>query len=116
MAMIGYLAHHTVYDEAAVAILLAAHERQRLGHKKPLLLGGLSAMRAQHRHRCVARIALEDREFERVFELTVPLRVPLQFAEVTLRHLEILVPTVQLVKLRAFANAREPVNARGRSP
>jgi hypothetical protein len=116
MAMIGYLAHHTVNDEAAIAILLAAHERQHLGHKKPLLLRGLSAMRTQHRHRRVARIALEDREFERVFELTVPLGVPFQFAEVTLRHLETLVPAVLLIELRAFASAREPVDARGRSP
>src|SRR5271166_3310841 len=87
--MIGYLAHHVIDDEIAVAELLARDQGERLDHEGLFLLGWGDAMIAEHGHRRIAGIAIEDRELEWQFVLRVPGRVVLQFAEIAFRHWQI---------------------------
>ena len=86
MAMIRDLAHHVVDDEFVDAVLLARDHRERIDHERALLFGGRRAMLSKHRHRRIAGIAIEDREFERNLELAVPRSVLLQFTEIAFRH------------------------------
>ncbi len=86
MAMIGNLTHDAVDNEFVGAIFYARNKRQCLNHERAFFIGGSLAMLTQNRHRCVTRIAIEDREFEWMSERRVFLRVFTQFAQFAFAH------------------------------
>src|SRR5712672_2618623 len=86
MAMVGYLTHHIVDDKLRRAVFMFCHEGERIDHELLLFIGGYCAMLPQYGHRCVAGIAIENRELERRFELAIPRSVVFQLAEITLGH------------------------------
>ena len=86
MTMIRYLAHHAVDDEFVGAVLLARDHRERLDHERTFLFGGRRVMLAEHGHRSIAGVAIENGEFEWELKLAVPRRVLLQFTKIATRH------------------------------
>ena len=84
--MIGYLSHHVINNEVAIAELIARDQRERLDHERLLLLGGCDAMVTKDDHRSIAGIAIENCELEWGFELTVPGCVVFELAEIALCH------------------------------
>src|SRR5271169_7074081 len=86
VAMVGNLAHHAIDHELVVAELGARHRRERVGHEGALGLGGGGAMLSEHRHRRVARVAIENRECHGMDEAGVMLGVLTQLAEFALGH------------------------------
>lgn len=86
MAVIGNLPHYVVDNELAVAIFVARNQAERLDHERPLLIGRNLAMLAQHRHRSIARITVQQRELERQREACVPGGIFLQLAQIAFGH------------------------------
>ena len=80
VTMIRDLTHHVIDDEIAIAVSLSCDKRERLDHECLLVVGRRDAMISEHRHRRVARIAIENRELEWSLILTVPGSVVFQFA------------------------------------
>lgn len=86
VAMVRDLAHQAIDDELAFAVLRAGDQRQRIDHEGAFFGGRLRAMIAQHCHRSIAGIAIEDGEAEGLGEARVPGSVFFQFAQIALGH------------------------------
>src|SRR5260370_42492327 len=86
MTVIGNLPHDAVDHERVRPVLLARDDGERFGHERALVFSRRRAMIAQHGHRRIAGVAVEDRELERMYELTIALRVILEFAQFALGH------------------------------
>jgi hypothetical protein len=86
MAMIGDLAHHVVDKKAVGAPFVAPDRGKHLNHEGFFGLGRLAPMLAEDRHRAVARVTIQDGEFEGENKLAVALRVIAQLAQVALIH------------------------------
>src|SRR5260370_31020857 len=86
MTVIGNLPHDAVDHERVRPVLLARDDGERFGHERALVFSGRRAMIAQHGHRRIAGVAVEDREFERMYELAVALRVIPEFTQFALGH------------------------------
>jgi hypothetical protein len=81
VVMVGNLAHHGVYNEGTLAIAETGHHRQRFAHEGALEIARDGAMLAQHGHRRVTRIAVQNRESERKHEAAILLRILAKFAK-----------------------------------
>jgi hypothetical protein len=86
MAMIWNLPHHSIDNELACAVLLLRYQGQRVDHELPFYLGRRDTMVAEHGHRRIAGIAIEQREFEGQGKTRVPGSIFLQLAELTFCH------------------------------
>ena len=73
--MVGYLAHRAVDHEPVRAVADARHTGKHFDHELALEIPGDGAMVSEDRHRRTARIAIKDREAERMSEMAIVLRV-----------------------------------------
>src|ERR1700686_1936767 len=87
MAMVWDLTHYAIDDELAFAVLRAGDKRKCFDHEGAFFWGRLRAMIAQHRHRRIARIAIENGKAEGLGETRVPGSIFFQFAQIALGHM-----------------------------
>lgn len=92
VAVIGYLAHHIVNEEAIGSPPGSGDSRKHIDHQGFFVLGRLTPMFSQNRHRGVAGVAIEDGELKRVGKLAVTLSVITQFAQIALIHARLSAP------------------------
>src|SRR5262245_22312782 len=85
MIVIGNLAHLMVEDPLGklASEFLLSHQVESLFHVGDLFHRHLDSMFAQHYDRYIARVAVENREGERVMELGVPLGIASELAQIT---------------------------------
>jgi hypothetical protein len=86
MAMVGNLPHYVIDNELALSIFVSPNQAERPDHKGPFLVSWILAMLAQHCHRRIAGIAIQQRELKGKLEARVPRGVFLQLAQVTFGH------------------------------